>query len=331
MIFRQQDLSGLSCKFSPLRKDLVAYGGSQHFGIAGNSFLSLMTFDIASSQLQLVKRYPVANSIQSIAFSEQNPALVGVATGEGRFSLFDSGSTRMDPVISVRLFQKDALTCSNNRFLPFLYAVGGVKGELRLLDMNSQKVDNMMLNEQVPPSPVSTGQPPGAAPESVNELHWHPNNKNLMGVATAHGRLYIKDLSLPSSSKNVLVINDASQNVLSFDFNKYNHTVALAGIDQTIKIYDLKKPQIPMMVLTGHRYAVNKVRFSPFSDSILASGSYDMTVKGWDLKRLPANPMMKSHERHREFVNDVDFSMFHPNYVVSCSLDKFINIFHCLS
>jgi peroxin-7 len=328
MIFQQQDLSGTACKFSPLRPNLLAYGGSQHFGIAGNSFLSLMNYNLSTSSLQPIKRYPVPNSIQSISFSEQNPSLVGITTGEGRFSLFDWSTTRMDPVVSIRLFQKDALTSSNNRFLPFLFAVGGVAGELRLLDMNAQKVDNLILKET--PN-VQKPLPKNLQPESINEIHWHPNNKNLMGVATARGKLYLKDLSLPTASKNALTIHDPSNNILSFDFNKYNHTVAISGIDQTIKIYDLKKPQIPMMVLTGHRYAVNKVRFSPFSDSIVASGSYDMTVKGWDLKRLPNNPMMKSHERHREFVNDVDFSMFEKNVVVSCGLDRFINVFHCLA
>ena len=330
MIFQQQDLSGMCCKFSPLKPDLLAYGGSQNFGLAGHSFLTLLSYNLASSRLQLVKRYQVNNSIQSISFSEQNPNLVGVTTGEGRFSLFDISSNRMDAVVSLRLFQKEAMTCSNNRFMPFLYAVGGMNGELRLLDMKAQKVDEMTLAERV----VRGGKklvPSGVNVETVNEVHWHPNNKNILGVASGHGRLFIKDLSLPSASKNAVVIEDVSRNVLSFDFNKYNHTIALAGVDNSIKIYDLKKPHVPLMELRGHKYAVTKVRFSPFSDSILASSSYDMTVKGWDLKRLPQSPLMKSHNRHREFVNEVDFSMFERNVVVSCSLDKFINIFHCLS
>jgi peroxin-7 len=315
MIFKQQDLSGTSVKFSPIINNQLAYGGCQNFGLAGNSLLSLAQFDIQMGHLQVLKRYPIKNSIQNICFSENNPHHITVSTGAGQFLLFDTQSNRITPLINIQLFDKEAASCSNNRFLPSVFCVGGVKGELALVDIHSKKVDMLPLG----------------VPGGVNEVIWHPNNKNLLGVATSSGKLLIKNLTQGSPDKNVMAISEASGNILSFDFNKYNSTVSLACIDNTIKIYDLKQPQMPVSVIAGHSHPITRVRFSPFSDSVLASASYDMTVKGWDLKKLPQSPLMKNHTRNREFITDLDFSMFHHNYVVTSSLDKFLNVFHCLS
>lgn len=336
MIFQQLSLPGTCVRFSPLAPNLLAYGGSENFGYAGNSLLTLFDFEVQTSTLKPRKRYPLKNCLQSIAFSEQNPNLVGVTTGGGEFALFDIASPAIIPTLSMRLFRKEALTLSNNRFLPFLFAAGSAEGELRLIDTQQKKLDalplkagNSSIGNQNLGNPTSPLNDPN--PESIHEVHWHPNKKTVLGACTSHGNVYIKDLALPQLHKNALVIRNHGVATLSFDFNKYQPTVALGGIDNSVKIFDLRKPQMPLSVLTGHRYAISRVRFSPFSDSLLVSGSYDMTVKSWELKRLPQSPLVKTHARHREFVTDFDLSLFHQHYMVSCSLDRYLNVFHSLS
>lgn len=81
-------------------------------------------------------------------------------------------------------------------------------------------------------------------------------------------------------------------------------------------------------MLTGHRYSVNQVRYSPHNKNNLISCSYDMSVKVWDTTNV-AKPLLKSHDKHREFVYDVDYSNFVPDLIGSASLDKRFCIFNC--
>ena len=41
-------------------------------------------------------------------------------------------------------------------------------------------------------------------------------------------------------------------------------------------------PERELAVLLGHAYAVRRVAFSPHAQTLLASCSYDMTVRLWD-------------------------------------------------
>lgn len=52
MICQKVDLSVMRCKFSPLHKDLIAIGGSENFGLAGQSLIYLL-FAKKQSRLRL--------------------------------------------------------------------------------------------------------------------------------------------------------------------------------------------------------------------------------------------------------------------------------------
>jgi peroxin-7 len=55
-----------------------------------------------------------------------------------------------------------------------------------------------------------------------------------------------------------------------------------------------------------------------------------MTVKVWDSSR-PQNPLVHSHERHREFITGLDWSLFTPRLIATSSLDRRLCVFDCLS
>lgn len=54
-----------------------------------------------------------------------------------------------------------------------------------------------------------------------------------------------------------------------------------------------------------------------------------MSVKVWDVSNVQS-PLVRSHDKHREFVTDIDNSLFYPNLVASCSFDKKVCVFDCL-
>jgi len=85
------------------------------------------------------------------------------------------------------------------------------------------------------------------------------------------------------SGKDVKKIHAHNNDVLSIDFNKYENFIATASTDNLIKIFDLRANiDQPLMTLMEHRLAVRKIKFSPYHANILASSSYDMSVKIWD-------------------------------------------------
>lgn len=138
--------------------------------------------------------------------------------------------------------------------------------------------------------------------------------------------------------------------VLTVDWNKYRPmTLATGSTDRGVKVWDMRgaaKPTSaaggpPMMggqgqntaVMLGHEYAVRKVAFSPHDARSLASASYDMSARIWDLDAgaaMSAGPrvgaagggaMRGIHDAHTEFVVSVGWSLFTPGLLASCAWD----------
>lgn len=123
------------------------------------------------------------------------------------------------------------------------------------------------------------------------------------------------------NGKAVKSIHAHQSDVLSIDFNKYENFIASSGTDNQIKIFvstaalflisflqDLRgTTSQPLLVLTGHQLAVRKIKFSPYHANILASSSYDMSVKIWDCN---VQRSINQFDHHTEFVTGLDFNLF---------------------
>jgi peroxin-7 len=88
--------------------------------------------------------------------------------------------------------------------------------------------------------------------------------------------------------------------------------------DRTIKSFDARMPSHPLSTLSGHALAVRKVAASPHSGSLLASASYDMTVRTWDLDKQRCVGVW---EGHSEFAYGVEWSLFGEGWIGSVGWD----------
>ena len=87
------------------------------------------------------------------------------------------------------------------------------------------------------------------------------------------------------------------------------------------------KPDGVYSVLTAAnlacRYAVRRVVFSPHSESIIASCSYDMTVRLWDY-RAPEDALLQAWDHHTEFAVGLDFSTLSEGMLASTGWDEMV-------
>lgn len=114
--------------------------------------------------------------------------------------------------------------------------------------------------------------------------------------------------------------------ILSCDWCKYNENLLVTGaVDCSLRGWDLRNVRQPVFELLGHTYAIRRVKFSPFYASVLASCSYDFTVRFWNFSK--PNPLLETVEHHTEFTCGLDLSLQSPTQVADCAWDETIKIY----
>lgn len=91
-------------------------------------------------------------------------------------------------------------------------------------------------------------------------------------------------------------------NVMDFAWDPFNtRRLAVACDDGTIRLWiipegGLTEPtNMPDSVLEGHSEKIYFIKFHPLASDVLASGSYDMTVRIWDLSRENESIVLHGH------------------------------------
>ena len=75
------------------------------------------------------------------------------------------------------------------------------------------------------------------------------------------------------------------------------------------------------MRLWQRRYAVRRVVFSPHSENVVASCSYDLTVRLWDVA-APEDAALRVWDHHSEFAVGLDFSTLVEGLLASTGWDE---------
>nr|XP_006626513.1 PREDICTED: peroxisomal biogenesis factor 7 [Lepisosteus oculatus] len=163
----------------------------------------------------------------------------------------------------------------------------------------------------------------------IYSTSWSPHIPGCFASASGDSTLRIWDLKTGGSR---LVIPAHQAEILSCDWCKYDQNLIVTGaVDCSLRVWDLRNARQPLSELTGHTYAVRRVKFSPFQLTMLASCSYDFTVRFWDFSKTES--LLETVEHHTEFVCGLDFNLHIPNQVVDCAWDETIKIYTppCLS
>lgn len=341
--FRTPGYNPYAVKYSPYYDSRIAVAASANYGIVGNG--RVFALAMGPQGIQVEKTFDTNDALYDLAWSELNENQLVVAAGDGSLKLFDLQAADF-PVMNFHEHKREAFCVAWNPVSKDTFLSSSWDGTVKLW------------------SPTRPGSlrtlPVGSCTYSAA---FNPSNPALISAASSDSCVRLYDLRTPASAKYHLVATIPAHappatgafmsdgrtfpsfppaEILTHDWNKYNHAlVAVAGVDRVVRTFDVRNPGGgPVALLRGHEYAVRRLAWSPHAADVLASASYDMTVRVWmDGSTMPANAAPQQQQqlpppvregvqlglmnRHTEFVTGVDWCLFGAGgWVASCGWDE---------
>uniref|UniRef100_A0A8C4Q573 Coronin n=1 Tax=Eptatretus burgeri TaxID=7764 RepID=A0A8C4Q573_EPTBU len=136
-------------------------------------------------------------------------------------------------------------------------------------------------------------------------LHRSSHISNLVAVplATTGGQLAILELSKPGKlPPGTLATVQNVAGVTDFCWDPFNPArLAVAGEDAKIRLWHIPSEGLtvtltePEMILTGHTEKIYSIKFHPLASDVLASSSYDHSVRIWDVQSRKEAIRLEGH------------------------------------
>jgi len=309
MGFFQTEFSCYSVEWSPFDETKLACATSQHFGIIGNGRQYVLDVHPSSGQIQVLNVFDTQDGLYDCAWSEQNERHLVSASGDGSLKLWDiTAHHHSRPLISYEEHRQEVYSVDWNLVRKDTFLSGSWDQTIKLWDPLSPRSLHTFAEH--------TG--------CVYSAIWSPYNQDMFASVAGDSLLKIWDLR---NRRSTVTIRAHEDEALTCDWNKYHEFLVVTGsVDKTIRIWDIRSTRSEIMRLHGHTYAVRRIKCSPHHASTIVSCSYDMSLKHWDTE-APDDPLIQSLDHHTEFVVGVDFNIFIPNQIATCSWDQTVHIF----
>jgi peroxin-7 len=132
-----------------------------------------------------------------------------------------------------------------------------------------------------------------------------PFHGNLLAVSTAqyygivgNGRLQIFDLAAPGGAPAPVADFLTKDGVYDCSWSEANeHVIATAQGDGTVKLFDMSRPQGPIMSLEEHTAEVYNVDWNTNTNQLISSAAWDHTVKVWDVMQGVCIQTLTAHQQ----------------------------------
>ncbi|TPX67074.1 hypothetical protein SpCBS45565_g04042 [Spizellomyces sp. 'palustris'] len=306
MRFRTAGYNGYSIEYSPFFENRIACASAANFGIVGNGRLWVLGLGAGPEGIDVEKVYDTQDGLFDCAWSEVHENQIVTSSGDGSIKLWDV--TLPDfPVQNWSEHTREVFAVKWNLVKKDTFISGSWDQTIKL------------WNPEVPQS-LTTWQ---EHTHCIYQTAWSPTSGDIFASASGDHTLKVWDVRQPRSVQTVRAHN---AEILALDWNKYHQNTLVTGsVDHSVKVWDLRFPDREAMVLLGHDYAIRRVKCSPHSGNIIASASYDMTMRIWDTA-MGGNRLAHVHDQHTEFVLGVDMSMFFEGQVATCAWDELINV-----
>ncbi|KAL2023014.1 hypothetical protein VTK56DRAFT_3924 [Thermocarpiscus australiensis] len=344
--FRTPGFNPYAVKYSPYYDSRLAVAASANYGIVGNG--RIFVLGLGPRGIQAEKTFDTNDALYDLAWSEINENQLVVAAGDGSIKLFDLAAAGDFPLMSFNEHKREVFSVCWNPVTKDTFISSSWDGTVKLWS---------------PSRPTSLRTLPIG--NCAYSTCFSPTNPSIISCVSSDSHIRIFDLRTPPSAKYHLTTTIPAHappaqvgrgqqplpllstghtyagavpaEILTHDWNKYRDgVVATGGVDRDVRTFDVRSPLAgPLAVLRGHEYAVRRLAWSPHAADVLASASYDMTVRVWSDGSssppplvpqpttninnnnnnaantiIPAGTQLGVMNRHAEFVTGVDWCLF---------------------
>jgi coronin-1B/1C/6 len=168
-------------------------------------------------------------------------------------------------------------------------------------------------------------------PQTSGESNYIAANRKYfaIGVLGGGGPLLVHPLNAPQRfPAKYPVVNVHKGKILDIDFNPFfDDLLGMASDDGTaslVRVPEELKDNIrdPLVHLTGHQKRIGAMKFNPAASNILATGSYDNTIKIWDVE---AQAEVLNIDCFGDYIQNIAWNTDGSQMVVTCK-DKMVRI-----
>ncbi|KAG0025503.1 peroxisomal targeting signal 2 receptor [Podila clonocystis] len=302
---RTTGYNGYAVQWSPFFEHKLAVATASNFGLVGNGRLHILNVGAPGAPIGVERVFDTQDGLFDVCWSEVNENQLVTASGDGSIKLWDTTLTDF-PIQNWHEHQREVFSVNWNLVRKDSFLSASWDNTIKLWNQNS-------------PSSLQTFK---GHSHCVYSAMWSPHSPTLFASCSGDHTVKLWDTNSPAPVQTILAHGNE---VLSLDWNKYqDHTVVTGSVDHTIKVWDLRRPDRELNCLRGHEYAVRKVKCSPHSGSLVASTSYDMTMRIWD---ITTGDMIEIHDAHTEFVLGVDFNLYRDREIATCAWDESVHVF----
>ncbi|KAF8583583.1 WD40 repeat-like protein [Ramaria rubella] len=168
-------------------------------------------------------------------------------------------------------------------------------------------------------------QPPAAKdieladplPDSVSSLAWSPQ-ADFLAAGSWDNNVRIYEIGGNSESQRKAMYGHQGP-VLSVCWNQDGKKVFSGGVDNAARMFDVQSGQSNQVA--AHEAAIKCVRWIDAQGGLLVTGSWDKTVKYWDLRQ--STPAASATLPDRCYSMDISY----PLMVVGCA-DRKVNVYN---
>eukprot|EP00941_MAST-03F_sp_MAST-3F-sp1_P000306 g306.t1 len=314
------EFQGFSCEYSPFNGRLLAIATSQYFGIVGNGKLYVVDVDSVTSsfapltrtrhsQITRVRSFYTQDGIFDCSWSEVNNNQLITAVGDGTVKLWDLQALDQYPLRSWNEHTAECCGVDWNLVTKSSFLSCSWDHTAKLYDPLRQQSLRSFVGHT----------------HCVYGIEWNPHHSETFATVSGDRYLNIWDVREQHFQRCQQSILAHEHEVLTVDWHKYKDlTVATGSADHTVKEWDLRTAKAPIRIMRGHTFPVRKVKYSPHDPDLLASTSYDLSVRLW---RFGKSDVAKVN--HSEFVCGLDFNLFIKGQVATCAWDRLLYVWGC--
>jgi WD40 repeat protein/energy-coupling factor transporter ATP-binding protein EcfA2 len=157
------------------------------------------------------------------------------------------------------------------------------------------------------------------ATSKVRTISVSPDGKSVAG-GDDKGQVILWDMNRAKDPINLHIKNMKKIHAVAYSNN--GKMLAIGDELGSIKIWDLEK-SVPIANPTGHRARINDLKFDP-KDEVLASASFDGSVRLWDINHLNEQPIVLRD--HNSWVWSLAFTPSGDKVITGC-VDNLIRIY----